>query len=74
MFGHYDPLTTAMLGEMDERRARIEAENRLDRAMKLLARFEYGGEGACLECSALAGSAHTDSCAIGNLLNETGRR
>lgn len=70
----FDPLAYAMQDAMREMKMRIEAEGRLKRAMKLLVRFEYGSEGACLECAVPAMHRHTDTCEVGRLIKETGAR
>lgn len=68
MGGVFDSLTDAMREAMEERRGRLKAEAKLDRALKLLATFEYGTTGACLNCAIMAGHGHTRTCEVGLLL------
>lgn len=69
MFGHFDPTIMAMRSEMDERQLRIDAESKLNRALKVIERFEFGGEGACLQCAALHPEKHSDTCEVWLLLS-----
>lgn len=64
----FDALSHAMRDAMDERRMRLETARVLRRALSVLARFEYGGDGRCMECASLPAHGHTGSCEIGLLL------